>query len=128
MTATDTKTNQYWTGCANAGPQPLTTYISHIEYGGNVVDGQTQDVSVGQQIPLVADYCPADMTLEWNVEGANVVKNYAPLAGQAWTDSGESSPNPSATSTPYTEPKWTANITSVKAQQITDIWCQQEVQ
>ncbi|MGC9261615.1 MAG: hypothetical protein ACP5I8_16245 [Phycisphaerae bacterium] len=54
----------------------MTSYILHIEYGGLVVDGQTQNVSVGQQIPLTAEYGPSDMTLQWNVEGTTIVSSY----------------------------------------------------
>ncbi len=67
---TDTKTNQYWTGSANAGPEDLTSYVLHIEYGGNTVDNQTQDVCVGEYIGLTAEYSPSDMTLQWDVGGS----------------------------------------------------------
>lgn len=73
VTVTDTKTNQYWSGSANtAPPRPLTSYTLHIEYGGLVVDGQTHNVCVGQQIPLTADFGPSDMTLQWNVKGSTI--------------------------------------------------------
>jgi len=77
---TDTKTNQYWTGSAKAGPQYLTSYLLHIEYGGNVVDSETQDVSVGQQIALTAGYGPSDMALQWSVAGTTIVSSYTASA------------------------------------------------
>ncbi len=75
VTATDTKTNKYWTGTGAAGPDDLTSYILHINYGGGIVDNKTQDVSVGEQIPLMATYGPADMTLQWKIKGP-IIANY----------------------------------------------------
>ena len=72
VTVTDTKTNQCWSGSAVAGPQPLTVYVLHIQYGGNVVDSQTQDVCVGEYIGLTAEYGPSDMTLQWTVAGSTI--------------------------------------------------------
>ncbi len=70
VTVTDITSNQYWAGSADAGLENLTSHVLHIEYGGNVVDGQTQDFCVGEYIGLTADYGPGDMTLKWNVAGS----------------------------------------------------------
>ncbi len=105
MTVTDTKTNQYWTGSANAGPEDLTSYILHIAYGGNVVDNQTQDVCVGEYVQLAAQYGPSDMDLKWTVQGS-IIANYTV------TNSG-----PKYSDIDHTKPS-TAKITPVTASEL----------
>jgi hypothetical protein len=82
VTVTDNVTGQSWSGIGNAGfgtgntgSGQLTGYILHIQYGGNIVDNQTQDVSVGEDIGLTADYGPSDMTLQWKIQGS-IIDNY----------------------------------------------------
>ena len=77
VTVADSVTNKYWTVSDSAGPQDLTSYILDINYGGAVVDNKTQNVSVGEYIPLTTDYGPSDMTLKWNVPGS-IIKTYYP--------------------------------------------------
>ena len=103
VTVTDTQTNQYWSGSATAGPKYLTSYILDISYGGNVVTNQTQDVSVGEEIPVTAVYGPSDMTLQWNVAGS-IIANYAPKAGQTFQQSAAITP---VNSTALTQPTLT---------------------
>ncbi len=76
LNVVDTKNStDTWSGSANAGPKDFTSYALDINYGGNVVTKQTQNVSVGEQIPVTAVYGPSDMTLQWNVP-ATIVANY----------------------------------------------------
>ncbi|HTV47290.1 MAG TPA: hypothetical protein VMG59_02490 [Phycisphaerae bacterium] len=70
VTVTDNATGQSWSGNANAGPEELTSYVLDIIYGGNIVDSQTQNASVGQLMDIYADYGPSDMTLQWTVHGS----------------------------------------------------------
>ncbi len=76
VTLTDQAGNDYWTGSANTSPVDMASYLLQIDYEGVDVDNQTQDVSVGQDIPLVAEYGPADMSLKWTVAGTSVVAGY----------------------------------------------------
>ena len=92
-----------WGGSATAGPQDLTSYTLDISYGGNVVTNQTQNVSVGEQIPVTAVYGPSDMTLQWNVSGS-IIANYAPKAGQTFQQSAVITP---VSSTALTQPALT---------------------
>jgi hypothetical protein len=102
VTVTDTKTNQYWTGSANAGPEDLTSYTLDITYTGPVVGGgsdsgmvvtnKTTDVHAGWPIQLgVAHVAPADLskTYTWSIDGAGgngsaAVGGYNPTSGPTY--------------------------------------------
>ncbi|MGC8541748.1 MAG: hypothetical protein ACP5QA_14125 [Phycisphaerae bacterium] len=104
VTVTDTKTNQCWSGSANAGPQDLTSYILYIDDGVNI-DGQTQIANVGDKEQLVAQYGPSDMDLKWTVQGS-IIANYTV------TNSG-----PKYSDIDHTRPS-TAKITPVTASEL----------
>ena len=75
VTITDSKTNKTWTGSGNAGPEDVTSYVLHIEYDETVVDDKTEQISVGEQVALTAEFGPSDQTITWNPAG-NVIKGY----------------------------------------------------
>jgi hypothetical protein len=101
VTVTDTKTNQYWSGSANAGPEDLTSYTLDITYTGPVVGGsdsgtvvtnKTIDVHAGWPIQLgVAHVAPADLskTYTWSIDGAGdngaaAIGGYNPTTGSTF--------------------------------------------
>ncbi len=78
VVVTDTKTGFSWNGGPVAtGPKTFISYILHIDYGGAPVDGLTENVCVGEQIPLTVDVEPSDLGFQWNIMGTTVSK-YAP--------------------------------------------------
>jgi len=85
VTVTDTKTNQYWTGSANAGPEDLISYTMDITYtgtvvgvpadSGTIVTNQTPPIPVHAGWPIqlgVTNVAPADLstTFTWSIDGA----------------------------------------------------------
>ncbi len=81
VTVTDTKTNQYWGGRANAGPEDLTSYTLDITYtgplvggsdNGTVVTNEFQDVHAGWPINLGVIWEPSDLAsmFAWTISGA----------------------------------------------------------
>ncbi|MGC9261652.1 MAG: hypothetical protein ACP5I8_16430, partial [Phycisphaerae bacterium] len=82
VTVTDTKTNQYWSGSANAGPEDLTSYTLDITYtgpvaggssdSGTVVTNKTTALHAGWPIELGVQLAPADLskTFSWSIDGA----------------------------------------------------------
>lgn len=75
VTLTDQAGNEYWTGSGTSSPVQAVSYQLQIDYGGVNVDGRTQDVSVGEYIPLMAVYAPNDMHLHWGVAG-KIISGY----------------------------------------------------
>ncbi|NNM88617.1 MAG: hypothetical protein HKL95_08870 [Phycisphaerae bacterium] len=82
VTVTDTKTNQYWSGSANAGPEDLTSYTLDIAYTGPVVGGgsdsgtvvtnKTTAVHAGWPVQLGVKLAPSDLATKfsWSIDGA----------------------------------------------------------
>ena len=70
------------------------------------------------------------VSVDCSVAGTNTTTNFQwkwagaalNLNGSGWTASGANSPNPPTTTSPATEPTWTANIKSVTPAAITSVW------
>ena len=79
---TDTKTNQQWTGSANARPENLTSYPLDITYTGPMVGGTSDsgtivtnkktDVHAGWPIEVGVSFAPSDLAdeFDWTIAGA----------------------------------------------------------
>jgi hypothetical protein len=100
---TDTKTNQQWTGSANARPENLTSYTLDITYTGPVVggfDNGTVVTNVSPPIPVhagwpiqlgVRNVKPSDLpkTFTWSISGAGgngaaAIGGYNPTSGPTY--------------------------------------------
>lgn len=103
VTVTDTKTNQYWSGSANAGPEDLTSYTLDITYTGPVVGGfDNGTVVTNNKIPIevhagwpiqlgVTHVAPTDLpkTFTWSIDGAGgngaaAIGGYNPTTGPTY--------------------------------------------